>query len=217
MRLLAVLIALLLAHPVHAGAWMRDEGTGFLSFSGTIDEDGHSTGAIYGEFGLNPKLTLGFKIDTSMPLGQLAGGNAEVFVRKPLSTDKRDFKLAYEIGLGVTQDIETHALVRVGLSYGKGITLRNRSGWVTLDGAVEWTAQDSQTKFKVDSTVGLALDDRFKVMMQVFYSATDEEQSTTLAPSVIWTPKAGGRNSYQLGFEAEDGSMAVKIGLWRSF
>ena len=53
-------------------------------------------------------------------------------------------------------------------------------------------------------------------MMQVFVSETDGDVSTTLAPSVIWQPKPDAA-SVVFGIEGEDGTFALKLGLWRSF
>ena len=69
---------------------------------------------------------------------------------------------------------------------------------------------------KLDATVGLALTEKFKVMMQVFHSQTDEIRATTLAPSVIWEPRPN-IPSFQLGLEAERGLLAVKFAIWRTF
>ena len=216
MRTLPFLVALVLAGPATGGAWLREKGTGFLSYSGVYNEDGRLDGAVYLEYGFRPKLTLGAKVDIDMTDGRTGDGTVFVFGRKPLRTGERRYKLAYEVGIGSTFGDDAEMLLRTGLSYGRGITLWDKNGWLAIDSAVEWAMQDGTDTTKLDATFGLTLNDRFKVMMQAFVSHTDTSTTTTLAPSVIWqrnkeTP------SYQLGVEAKEGTYAIKLGVWRSF
>ncbi|MFL4468870.1 hypothetical protein ACERZ8_02915 [Tateyamaria armeniaca] len=198
---------------------MRDVGTAFLSFGTTLNEVGQADGSIYFEYGLRPKLTLGFKADAEMDVveGRMGDGTAFLFLRKPVPTGERAYKLAYEIGLGSTFGSDTAPLVRAGLNYGRGVTFWDRSGWVSIDTAAEWETTGQNITLKVDGTVGLTLSDSVQVMMQVFLSRTETNTSTTLAPSLIWRPKQDGETRYQIGLEAEDGEYALKLGLWRSF
>ncbi|MEP1964687.1 hypothetical protein [Tateyamaria sp.] len=217
MRTPFLIAALMLSDPAHAGAWLREQGSGFLSFGSTIDELGRSTGSAYAEYGLRPKLTLGAKVDVDMTAGQIGDGSAYVFARKPIPTGERAYKLAYELGIGGTIEQDPSALLRTGLSYGRGITAWDHSGWIAIDGALEWVESDSSVTAKLDATMGLTLNDRFKVMFQVFYSQTETEATTTLAPSLIWTPKPDKNRSYQLGVEAKEGVLGLKLGVWHSF
>lgn len=217
MRTLFLIAALMLTQPANAGAWLRNEGTGFLSFGSTIDEFGRSFGSAYGEYGLRSKLTLGAKVDVDMTAGQIGNGSAYVFARKPIATGTHKYKLAYELGIGGTIEQDPSALLRTGLSYGRGYAAWDRAGWVAIDSALEWVESDDSFTVKLDSTVGITLSDRFKVMFQVFYSQTESEATTTLAPSLIWQPKPDIDRSYQLGIEAKDGVLGLKLGVWRSF
>ncbi len=217
MRIPFLIPALMLAHPADAGAWLRDEGTVFLSFSSTIDALGRNTGSVYAEYGLRPKLTLGAKVDVDMTAGQIGNGSALVFARKPIATGKHDFKLAYDFGIGATIEEDPAALLHVGLNYGRGYTAWDRAGWVSIDSALQWAESDAAPTAKLDGTIGLTLNDHFKVMFQVFYSNTDSDATTTLAPSLIWTPNTDTNRTYQIGVESKDGVLGVKLGLWRSF
>ncbi|MEL6806272.1 MAG: hypothetical protein AAFO97_00720 [Pseudomonadota bacterium] len=217
MRLFLLLAILCTPLPVCAGAWMREVGTTFLSFSTTIDEVGDIGGSLYLTHGLRPKLTIGAKVDVDMLDNQLGNGTGYLFARKPIPTGEQPFKLAYEIGVGSSFGPDSSPLLRAGLSYGRGFTLWDRSGWVALDSAAEWEVNNSVTTYKLDSTIGLSLSARFQVMMQVFLSETDNDLSTTIAPSVIWRPKEDGPTRYHIGMEDEDGTVALKLGLWRTF
>ncbi|WP_299555460.1 hypothetical protein [uncultured Tateyamaria sp.] len=216
MRLVLTLLLLALAPGAQGGAWLQEHKKGFLSYSGVYEETGRLDGTLYAEYGFRPKLTLGVKVDVDMTQGRLGEGTAFVFMRKPIPTGEREYKLAYDIGIGSTFGLVMEPLLRTGLSYGRGIKLWDRHGWMAVDGAVEWAIDQGPDTLKLDSTLGLALNDRFKVMMQVFVTSADGDASATLAPSVIWQPKPDGA-SFVLGLEGEDGILALKLGMWRSF
>jgi len=211
-----LLIALLVSRPVFAGAWLQEDGHAFLAYSVVYTEDNRLDGSLYAEYGLRPRLTLGLKVDVDMTNGQMGDGTAFVFARKPIGTGKRKFKLAYDFGLGSTFGGDMRPLLRTGLSYGRGFQLRDRDGWIGIDSAVEWAINDGSDTYKIDGTIGLALNDHFKVMVQCFVSLTGNDMTTTLAPSLIWQPGDKGQ-SFQFGLEGKDGVLALKIGMWRSF
>ncbi|MEL7131811.1 MAG: hypothetical protein AAGK77_05310 [Pseudomonadota bacterium] len=216
MRTVILLISTALAPAASAGAWLQEQGKGFLSQSVVYEESARLDGSLYAEYGLRPKLTIGAKVDVNMTDGRLGSGTAFVFATKPIPTGEREYKLSYTLGIGATFGVATEPLLRTGLSYGRGIKVKEKYGWVAVDGAVEWAIDDGPNTLKLDTTVGLALNDRFKVMMQVFVTRADGEMSTTLAPGIIWQPKHDGL-SFVAGVESEDGVLALKLGLWRSF
>lgn len=216
-RILVFFATLLLAEPAVAGAWMREVGTTFLSFSTTVDENGQMDGALYVERGLRPKLTLGLKVDMDMTRGRMGDGAALVFVRRPIGLGARSYEMAYELGLGSTTGGGSTALLRVALGFGRGVSLWDKSSWVAVDAIVEWPADDRDTTTKLDGTLGLNVSDRFQMMMQVFYSDTGSIRSTTLAPSVIWRATPDGPTRYHVGIEAGDGKLGLKLGVWRIF
>lgn len=216
MRPFLLIAMLMLASPALGGAWMREPGTGFLAFGPVYEETGRLDGSFYLEYGLRPKLTLGAKIDADMTQQQIGNGTGFIFARRPIDMGDRQFKLAYEVGIGSTFGHNKGFLVLTGVSFGRGITIASRNGWLAIDSAVEWSLGDTSHVAKLDTTLGLTFTDKFKVMMQVFHSQTEEASATTLAPSVIWQPRPE-LASYQLGIEAESGVLAIKFGIWRSF
>ncbi|MEM6372518.1 MAG: hypothetical protein AAF727_07035, partial [Pseudomonadota bacterium] len=189
----------------------------FLSFGVSVDETGQVDGSIYVEHGLRPKLTFGFKIDADMTDGRMDDGTAYVFVRKPIPTGTRDFKLAYQLAIGSTLGDGSSPLLRSGLSFGRSLRMWDRAGWLAVDTAAEWETDSSDLTLKIDGTFGLTLSDRFQVMMQVFLSQTNSTLSTTLAPSLIWHPDRDTTTRYQIGLEAQSSMVALKLGLWREF
>lgn len=216
MRKAIMILCLLWSQSALAGAWMQEHKQGFLSYSTVYDDTGRLDGTIYLEYGLRPKLTFGAKVDVDMTSGQVGDGTAFVFARKPIPTGDRAFKLAYDFGVGSTFGGETDPILRAGFSYGRGIKAWDKHGWLAIDAAAEWTIDDTPDTYKLDTTLGLALSDRFKVMMQVFVSETGGDVTTTLAPSLIWQPRPKAP-SFVIGIEGEDGTFALKLGMWRSF
>jgi hypothetical protein len=208
--------ALFSASTASAGAWLRAEGTGFSASSLVLSETGQASSALYLEYGWRPRLTLGLRIDADMTLGRLGDGSGFVFVRRPVGSVERSFRLAYEIGVGSTFGQGSDMLLLTGLSYGRGVSIGSRHGWLAIDGAVEWSLGDRTDTAKLDTTFGLAVTDRFKVMVQVFVSQTDTASSLTTASSVIWQPRDS-RASYQIGIEVKNSAPALKLGLWREF
>ena len=216
LRLILSLGALMWATTAAGGAWLREEGTAFVATSILQGLDGHSDAALYAEYGLRPKLTLGVKADASMIAGQVSGGSGFAFVRLAVNTGDRPYKLAYEIGVGATLGAETAPLLRTGLSYGRGIKWREKYGWFAMDFAVEWSFGEVPHTVKLDTTLGMGLTDTTKLMMQVFVSSAGDDTSLTLAPSLIWQPRPQ-KPSYQIGLEAEQGDISLRLGLWQEF
>ena len=77
------------ATPATAGAWMQEHGKGFLSFSGVYSQTRALDGALFLEYGLRPRLTLGAKVDMDMTYGRMGDGTAFVFMRKPIGSPAR--------------------------------------------------------------------------------------------------------------------------------
>lgn len=216
MRVLIFCCACLATSAADAGAWLRAKGSGFLATSVLQGQGGATDGSLYFEYGIRPKLTLGLKADTNMSFGQIVSGRGFVFMRKPIATGDRKYKLAYELGIGGHLSAEEEPLLLTALSYGRGLQWRERYGWLAIDAAVEWSLGDQSTTTKLDTTVGMGLGKTTKAMMQVFISHRQTDFSVTLAPSLIWQPRPK-KPSYQIGLEAEGGDIALKLGLWREF
>lgn len=208
--------------PCAAGAWMRGEGEGFLSLGLRAYEEG-GTGpqlleqSFFFEYGLWPRVTIGAQGNYTSG----KKGDGALFLRLPVRNDDRPAKIAAEIGLGVesTDGITFDPFFRTGVSWGRGITLAGRGGWVNVDTAVQWASDEAPPLFKLDATLGLTLSDRFQVMGQGFFEADENGDSLTIAPSVIYSPKRW-RMKFVVGLEHRTGreeNTGVKFGIWREF
>ena len=220
--LLAIALWLGAALPCTAGAWMRTEGDGFLSLGFRAYEDA-ATGtqsveqSFYFEYGFRPRLTLG--VSASYTSGEK--GEGLVFLRFPLRNDDRAAKISAEFGIGAESmdAVNFDPFLKGGVSWGRGLTLAGRGGWVNVDSAVQWRTDDTPPLFKLDATLGLTLSDRFQVMGQGFFEADENGESLTVVPSVIYTPKRGNMK-FVVGLEHKSGrdeSTGLKFGLWREF
>lgn len=220
--LLAITLWFAAALSCSAGAWMREKGEGFLSF-GTLAFEERATGAqrfeqgIYLEYGLSPRVTLG--ASGNYTSGEK--GEGLVFLRLPIRNDDRPAKVAIELGIGTeSADGATFdPFLKSGLSWGRGMTIGRRSGWLNVDTAIQWSTNGAEPLFKLDATLGLTLSDRFQAMGQAFLEADANGEGLTVVPSLIYTPKRG-RTKYVLGLEHKTGRdehTGLKFGLWREF
>ena len=127
---------------------------------------------------------------------------------------------AYDIGAGASwsgEFISPH--LRAGLSWGRGFTLGERNGWLTVDASARWEFGFSQEVIKIDSTVGLDFTPVTTGMAQVFLTYTGGETYAKFAPSIVLSPSFT-KYRLQLGseipFDAPENS-ALTLSLWREF
>lgn len=219
---LSLLMSVLLVLPTfgHAGAWLREKGTTFtaVTFSATYFRDIANT--TYIEHGLRENMTLGADVSLSSSRTGEQSGYGTIFLRMPLGKTEGKSKWAYELGLGATwRGAEVSPHLKTGLSWGRGIQIGEKYGWMAVDASITWNLGEGAHLTKIDTTVGLNFTDQTAGMVQLYLSHLDGEGFGTFAPSVIWKPKAG-KFRLQLGFEAPMRNMddtALKLGIWREF
>lgn len=220
LRLIVFIALLLLPVPVQAGPWLREKGSGFSSSSFAITPMRDTATQTYLEYGFSDAMTLGVDLNYFRPGNGAQGGIATVFIRRALGAPERTSKWAYEVGLGATWGaMAVNPHLDTGLSWGRGITFREKSGWATVDASVLWDLSGHRHVAKLDGTLGLNFTDRYGAMMQIFYVHAQGASATTLAPSLIISPKDS-KFRIQVGAEAALGDLtgsALKIGLWRDF
>lgn len=207
---LCVLIGCAAAQPAFAGPWLREKGKGFFSASAKVDEALKTESALYLEYGLGPKLTLGAKVEMEKAALGVSEYSFLAFMRRPIGPRDRKMLYAYDLGLGYS---DQNAYALVGLTLGRGIKLGERYGWAVLDTSL---SLKKNPLLKVDATLGLNFNEKWKGMVQLFVSHDALETEVTFTPSVIWSPKKG-PSSYHLGLESKEGELGLRLSLWRDF
>lgn len=217
----ALFACFLLAAPACAGAWMREEGTGF--FSSSIEHDGVQQGnsSTYLEYGLRPDLTMGLEISIELFPESSSTSYAGFFLRRPLGNPDGTNRWAWRLGAGAAWSWETtQPYLETGLHWGRGLELWQRNGWAAVDGTLKWETMTGGQIAKVDATVGLELTERLKGMLQVFLEYDQDRTTRKLSPSVLWAPPDFGEFTFQFGAVIEQGNEdhpTLKLGLWREF
>lgn len=217
---LLVSLCLIWATAAPAGPWLRETGTTFVSSGVTLNRLRDHSSTTYIEHGWSETLTLGADVSfATSHLGTQAGA-VTLFFRRQLGTPTDTSRFAYELGAGTawTQGAYLpHA--KLGLSWGRGIELAQKPGWLTVDAALFHEFTTGEQAVKIDGTLGLNFTDKTSGMMQIYYTHLLGESTTTLAPSLILTP---GKGTYrlQLGLETPLDApdlTAIKLGIWREF
>ncbi len=222
MRSVALALILLLAGApaAEAGAWLRSKGDGFGATSVSTNKDRELSTSLYGEYGLTERLTLGLDISYGVDRTFFQQGSGIAFLRFPLGPTDRTHKWAAHIGLGARY-LQGYFLraAEAGLSWGRGIQWRDKYGWLNVDGSYNIPQSPADSRLKIDGTAGIGLNDRFKVMLQMFNTHEGGQTFSQIAPSLLWSP-GGGTSTIQLSAEipvAGGGETALKIGVWVEF
>jgi len=212
-----LLIWICLAGHAQAGAWPRDVGDGFLSFS-TITKDPQSLSdpmifsSLYAEYGLHRRLTLGLDAGYD-DLGQY---KAILFVTRPIDAMGDRTKLAFEFGAGA---VNNRFVLRPGLSIGRGVTLWQNPGWLALDTRAEIRPDTGHVLLASDITLGVSPWDKSKIILQIQAGGTFESPPwVRLAPSFVHEIKPG--RHLEIGVTAglqNAESFGFKVGFWREF
>jgi len=211
------LVFLVLSGPAFAGAWPRGAGKGFATASTRLlasDPAGpvYRYSTLYLEYGLNDRLTLG------LDAGRGVSGDSKViaFLRFPIIAPRRGTYWAAELGLG---QIAGETTLRPGISYGRGFSAGQRSGWIAIDTLAEFRVASKRTDLKADVTIGLNYSDRVKGILQLQTGVSSGDPSfLRLAPSVII--RTSQNSNIEFGLNAGllgDKTLGVTFGFWRDF
>jgi hypothetical protein len=207
--------------PAHAGAWLQDQGRTFLAASSTtrLTRDGlmaQGEGAVYGEHGLSKTLTFGADVNVTAD----SYGHAIGFLRRPIGPQTKPVRLAYEAGAGARRvNGEWDPVVRLGLSFGHGITRPVGYGWFGLDSSVEIGTTQGDLSAKLDATLGLPLSARLLTLVQIETTHWPDNTSVVaITPSLLWEFRAD--RFVKLGIEARSAqtdTLGLRIGFWHEF
>jgi hypothetical protein len=219
--LLLFFCACLLWPPVaNAGAWLREKGTSFtsISFSTTWFRD--TANASYLEYGVRDDLTIGADIGYASSNNGTQSGYGVIFVRRPLWQNDGPNQWAYELGVGAAWvDDYVLPVVKTGISWGRGIKVRDKYGWMAVDTSIAWDVADGHHLAKIDTTVGINFTEVTTGMVQLFIANLDRDTYASIAPSIVLKPRKS-KFQYQIGLETQLGNAdftGIKIGLWREF
>ncbi|MDF1803227.1 hypothetical protein [Thalassovita sp.] len=214
MRFLAVLLCFL-ATPALSGAWMRAKGGWFSDVSSnwsTSDVGTSFSTTFFGEYGLTDRLTVG--LDGYVT--QTGAITALYFTRTPLWSNPNGHRLALEIAGGTSAG---WAVLRPGLSYGRGISSGWGPGWFAVDASATVNLGTGAVTYKVDSTVGITPSDRWKAILK-FHTAlpSDGGGSVRIAPSVVM--RVGRMFQFEAGLNTTlwgPRQTGLKLGIWTEF
>ncbi|PKQ13700.1 MAG: hypothetical protein CVT70_01715 [Alphaproteobacteria bacterium HGW-Alphaproteobacteria-1] len=211
---LALVLLSWCAAMAQAGAWPREKGQVFLSFSSQFDERDENgimrqSYGFYAEYGAAARLTLGLDVNGDA----LRMSKAIAFVRWSVGDAQRPLKLAVELGAG---QVEDEAALRPGLSIGRGFSLGERHGWLNADLRA---ILGGDTTFETELTAGLSVTPRAKVIVQLQAGMPEGGQDyLRLAPSLVYQMRPGAQ--IELGLLeplSGGGERGFKLGLWRQF
>ncbi len=219
-RILAFCILFLTAaHSAYAGAWMREQGSGFLAVSATLHQNNNVLdykSAVYAEWGFSPRLTLGFDLNERPGLS----GHALLFSRFPIADLNELGRFAAEVGLGAHHGPQDwHPMYKFTLSYGLGFAKPWGSGWLAVDAAMEHRTGAGDPFYKLDLTAGLSNDRQFNPLLQL-------ETTHIKGAPILWTVtpsvmiKAKKNIRWVVGLENKSAypkGVGLKISLWREF
>ncbi|KIN75023.1 hypothetical protein Z945_2922 [Sulfitobacter noctilucae] len=208
------------ASMAQAGAWLRDKGTGFVSLSFGATQFSETTNAFYLEYGLTEGTTVGLDVSTFTNSENVRNGFGNLFVRRSLGSVDGPHRFAYEVGVGGLWGNEMQLpTVKTSVSWGRGLSVSDRSGWINLDGAFiyEPTLGEHITKF--DGTIGMNFTDVTTGLLEVTVSQQNDDTYGAVEPSVLITPRNSSfrfKVGAQIPIEEQDKS-ALKLGVWHTF
>ena len=230
MRIL-LLFMILFPSIATAGAWPREKGEVFLSFSNEVSarsQTRYATGtSLYAEYGLTNRLTVGFD-GTLGPTG--TPSEAYLFLRTPLGQLDHPTHLAISFGLGVKSipnpwgTTSNQKLARIGASWGRGL----KRGWLGVDISAATVLNtsitvpgQSGTTYKADFIWGMKPSKRVMLIWQLQTGKSpDGPTYARFSPSVIWEMPRGKGAQIEIGIVqgiTGDDSRNLKLGFWRAF
>lgn len=208
------------APAANAGAWLREKGTSFTSVSFTTTWFRDTTNSSYLEYGVRDDLTIGADIGYASTSNGTQSGYGAIFIRRPLGKNEGPNQWAYELGVGAAWvDDLTLPFVKTGISWGRGIKLYDKNGWMAVDASVAWDVSEGHHLTKIDTTVGINFTEITTGMVQLYVANLDGDSYASIAPSIVLKPRKSNFR-FQIGAESQLGNLdntGVKFGLWREF
>lgn len=220
--ILALCICQLTATIASSGPWLCEKGSSFtsFSFSASMDLDARSIG--FFEFGITPTSTVGLDLGFSRNHTGAKLGYGTLFLRRALGPTDRPNKFAYEVGIGGTyggpkRDMIPH--IKTGLTWGYGLEIKGKSGWLTVDASVLWNLDHYNHVTKIDTTLGFNFTEITTGVLQLNLVNQAHGTFGFFEPSLVFSPRNMDMK-IQIGLitpleSAEKTSL--KLGLWHEF
>lgn len=200
-----------------AGPWPRGEGNAFGMISLQVTAPNFDGPASYYfsnylEYGLTQNLTIGADVGHSVS----GESKAIVFLKHPLLQWENTHYVSAELGFG---QIGNDIVVRPGLSYGRGFSNVDSSGWLTVDMLFEHHIGKDRTDVKADITYGRNHSGGFKSMLQIQTGKQIGDPSFfRIAPS--FALPMGKSTHLELGASVAlrgNSEYGLKLGFWKEF
>ncbi len=223
--LAVVLICLAAASPALAGAWLREQGSGFLSLGGTVYEGNpyvlggsyveYDTRA-YAEYGLRPRLTVGLDLNDHPGVA----GHALAFALLPLGNPDWRTRFALQLGAGGHHlENQWMAMYKAGLAAGRGFETRWGNGWMGAEAAIEIRRGLPDPIFKLDAVIGMSSGWRLRPLLKLeSYSSSGQEIGWAVTPALMYTTRKGG--TWVLGVKRTslpERNLGLSLEIWRDF
>jgi len=232
-RLLWLAVLCLAAGAATAGPWPRAKGDVFLSFSHEMAGDTEAGGwtALYAEYGLAPRWTLGLDLGNA-PDTQ----TGMIFLQRAVGRQDGPGRLSFSSGIGLQMGAEPQAFGMMGAAWGRSLGTPLGPGWVAVEPQLrmglgltgKWPLQLvldvdgtllTTASAKLDVTLGATARPGLIVMAQLqMEQELEGEVSARLGASAV--RDLGKRLKVQLGLAAPvqgEGEAKLKLGTWLEF
>lgn len=231
LALLPLMVSALAPGIAHAGPWPRAKGDVFFSLSHEVGRDGGGWSALYAEYGLTPRWTLGLDIGNSQDRT-----TALAFVQRAVGKQDGPGRLAFSSGIGIETGIEPQAFGMVGAAWGRSLGTPLGPGWLAVEPQLrmgvalseDWPPTlvlDEDGKIattglaKLDLTLGATARPGLILMGQVqMEQALEGDPTARLTASAV--RDVGRRGKVLLGLSAPvmgEGEPSLKLGTWLEF
>ena len=231
------LLLLPLAAPAAAGAWLRADGTSFVSASHERGRDDSSHTAFYAEHGLGGRNTIGFRLDHS----GAEETAALMWLQRSLDDGAGPNRWTISLGLGaLDRGGSLRPVGEVGAAWGRAISRPLGGGWLSVEARLNvvgdlkdpaaTTDADArvpgyldnislETTAKADITLGLHVTPAMMLVNQVRLEEGENAGfSGRLSTSIVHD--VTGRAKVELGLVtplSDEAEPALRIGTWFEF
>lgn len=215
----ALLACAISAPPVFAGAWLREQKSVFLSFGGTIRGNKETLPEqetkIYAEYGLLPRMTLGFDFNDV----RTKSAHVLLFARLPIGPSDRPARYAFELGVGKHRYQEEWApMYKAALAFGRGFESRFGNGWMGAELAYEMRTAFPEPAIKLDFVAGLSSGPRFRPLIKLETAYVQGQPfSWAFTPGIMFDVR---KTTWVLGIEGRSTTqktIGLTFNIWQNF